>query len=315
MRSGALKSCFIALAALAPAAAMAQGHENVDFPNVVLKTTKLSDTVYTLQGTGPVKRGTFTEGAGVGTIGFLAGPDGVFMVDSMYGEINDKIVAAVKAVTSQPIRLLVNTHVHGDHTSGNESFAKMGVIILARQEVRDRLVQPTGANANPPAHGMLPIATYRGPMTFHMNGETVELIHPPRAHTDGDTLVVFRHSDVIMAGDIYRSIQFPNIATNLGGSLNGTLDALGAIIGLSGPNTRIIPGHGSNPVDRNAVIAHRDMIVDVRDRVAKLIAQGKTEKEVVAMKPAADYAKTIPQTETSEDRFISVVYNALKAAP
>jgi cyclase len=312
MRTAAITSAFIGLVVvLAAPPANAQGHEGVEFPRVVLKTTKLSDTVYILEGTGPVKRGTFTEGAGVGTIGFSAGPDGVFMVDSMYGELNEKIVTAVKAVTPQPIRLLVNTHLHSDHTSGNETFAKMGVVILAREEVRDRLSRPTGGAQ--PSGLSLPLATYRGPMTLHMNGEAIELIHPPRAHTDGDTLVIFRRSDVIMAGDIYRSIQFPNIATSLGGSLNGTLDALALIIGLSGPNTKIVPGHGPSPVDRNSVIAHRDMILDVRDRVAKLIAQGKTEKEVVAMKPAADYAKKIPQTETSEDRFISVVYNELKA--
>jgi glyoxylase-like metal-dependent hydrolase (beta-lactamase superfamily II) len=192
----------------------------------------------------------------------------------------------------------------------------MGVIVMAHRAVRDRLARPVGANGAPlppPPALALPRATYRGSTTFHMNGEEIELINPPRAHTDGDTLVVFRRSDVIMAGDIYRSIQFPNVSVNYGGTLSGTLDALGLIIGLSGPNTRIIPGHGPSPVDRAAVVAHRDMILDVRDRVAKLIAQGKTEKEVVASKPAADYAKKIPQTESSEDRFVSVVYEALKS--
>jgi glyoxylase-like metal-dependent hydrolase (beta-lactamase superfamily II) len=311
MRTSAIAAGLLATV-LAGSAANAQDHnQGVDFPSVVLETTKLSNTVYILRGTGPVKRGTFTEGAGVGTIGFSAGPDGVFMVDSMFHQLNGKIVAAVKAVTSEPIRLLVDTHVHSDHSDGNESFAKMGAVVLAREEVRDRLARST--NGVEPPRLSLPIATYSGPMTFHMNGEAIELIHAPRAHTDGDTIVVFRGSDVIMTGDIYRSIQFPNIATNLGGSLNGTLDALGLIIGLSGPSTKIVPGHGPSPVDRNAVVAHRDMILDVRDRVAKLIAQGKTEKEVVAGKPAADYAKKIPQTETSEDRFISVVYNELKA--
>jgi len=319
MGTTVFQSLFTTLATLAAltigaASAHAQNPDEADFPKVVIKTSKLADNFYTLEGTGPVPRGTFVEGGGVGTIGVLTGPEGVLMVDAMFGALHDKIVTAVKGVTDQPIRFLINTHVHGDHTNGNEGFARMGVVIFARTEVRDRLAHPVGPNGatrQPPPPPALPVVTYSGPVTFHLNGEDVDLIHVPRAHTDGDTFVRFRRADVIMAGDVYRSIQFPNIARDLGGSLDGLLDGLALLIGLAGPNTKIVPGHGPT-VDRTAVVAHRDMIVAVRDRVARLIQQGKTQSEVIAAKPAADYAAKIPQTETNEDRFVGAVYADLK---
>jgi cyclase len=178
----------------------------------------------------------------------------------------------------------------------------MGVVILAREELRARLkVPPAG----------LPLLTYRGPLTLHMNGEEVELIPVPRAHTDGDTMVYFPGVDVIMTGDFYRSVQYPNIDRANGGSLSGMLDGLGAVIGMAGPNTKIIPGHGPT-VDRTAVTAHRDMILVIRDRVAKLVAQGKTAEEVAAAKPTADYDSKIQQIGTTGDRFVGQLYAELK---
>ncbi len=291
---------FALLAALV--AARAQGQP--DFSKVQIKTTKISDNFYTLEGQG-------------GTIGVLAGPDGVLMVDSQFAPLTGKIVAAVRQISDKPIRFLINTHVHGDHTGGNENLGKMGVTIFAREQLRERLIHPAPAanGAVPPSapEAALPVVTYSGPVTFHMNGEEVRLIPIPRAHTDGDTLVRFVNSDVIMSGDFYRSVQFPNIDRTNGGSLNGMLDGMAYIIGQAGPNTRIIPGHGPT-VDRNAVIAQRDMILAIRDRVAKLVDQGQTVEQVVAAKPAADYDGKVQEAGTTRDRFIGQLYAELKTS-
>jgi len=282
--------------------ASAQGQP--DFSKVEIKTTKITSNFYTLEGQG-------------GTIGVLAGPDGVLMVDSQFAPLTEKIVVAIRQISNSPIRFLVNTHVHGDHTGGNENLAKMGVVIFSRGELRNRLAHPapaaSGAPGVPAPAAALPAVTYTGRVTWHMNGEDVELIPVPRAHTDGDTMVRFPAADVIMSGDFYRSVGFPNIDRVNGGSLDGMLNGLGVLIGIAGPNTKIIPGHGPT-VDRNAVMAHRDMILAVRDRVSKLVEQGKTQEEVVAAKPAADYEAKIPQPGTSGDRFIGQLYAELKAA-
>jgi glyoxylase-like metal-dependent hydrolase (beta-lactamase superfamily II) len=285
---------------LAPSAAQAQGQQ--DFSQVQIKTTKLANNFYALDGQG-------------GTIGVLAGPDGVFMVDAQFAPLTEKIVAAIKQISDGRIRFLVNTHVHGDHTGGNENLGKMGVTILARENLRMRLEKPNpGANGQPgvptPAAG-LPVITYDSPLIIRMNGEEVRLIPAPKAHTDGDTFVKFVNADVIMTGDFYRSIQFPNIDRANGGSLPGLVDALNAVIQNAGPNTKIVPGHGP-VVDRAAVTAHRDMVVAVRDKVAALVREGKTQEQVVAAKPTADFDAKVQQPGTTGDRFVGQLYAELK---
>jgi glyoxylase-like metal-dependent hydrolase (beta-lactamase superfamily II) len=239
------------------------------------------------------------------------------MVDTQFAPLTEKIVAAVRKITDRPIRFVVNTHVHGDHTGGNENLGKMGVTILSRDELRYRLAHPApaanGAPGTPAPAPALPMITYRGPVTFHLNGEEIELIPIPAAHTDGDTLVHFVNNDVLMTGDFYRSIQFPNIDRANGGSFNGMLEGLAVVIGSAGPATKIIPGHGPT-VDRGAVVAHRDMILAIRDRVAPLVRQGKTLEEVLATKPTADYEAKVQQAAMTGERFIGQVYAELKAA-
>jgi len=272
-----------------------------DFSKVEIKTTKISNNFYTLEGQG-------------GTIGVLVGPEGIFMVDSQFAPLSQKIAAAIHQISDQPIRFMVNTHVHGDHTGGNENFAKMGTTIFARDELRFRLAHPSpGANGAPgiaaPAVA-LPVVTYEGPVTIHMDGEDVHLIPIPKAHTDGDTLVYFPNNDVLMTGDYFRSIQFPNIDRANGGSLSGMIEGLGVTIGIAGPHTKIIPGHGPM-VDRAAVIAHRDMILSIRDKVAAMVHEGKTVEEVLAAKPTSDY-DSIPNASATSERFVRQLYAELK---
>jgi glyoxylase-like metal-dependent hydrolase (beta-lactamase superfamily II) len=273
-----------------------------DFSKVEIKTTKVTNNFYTLEGQG-------------GTIGVLVGPEGVFMVDSEFAPLSQKIAAAIHQISDKPIRFMVNTHVHPDHTGGNENFAKMGVTIFARDELRWRLAHPSpGANGAPgvPAPSdALPVVTYDGPVTIHMDGEDVHLIPIHRAHTDGDTLVYFPNNDVLMTGDYFRSIQYPNIDRVNGGSLNGMIEGLGITIGMAGPHTKIIPGHGPT-VDRAAVTAHRDMILVVRDKVAAMVREGKSLDEVLAAKPTSDYDSIVPNSSTTSERFVRQLYAELK---
>src|SRR5262245_30148548 len=184
-----------AVAALVAVSAYAQGAP--DFSKVQIKANKVTDKFYTLDGQG-------------GTIGVLFGPDGVFMVDTQFAPLSDKIVAAIKRLTPQPIKFVVKTQVHGDHTGGADNSGKLGATNRSREALRYRLAHPNpAANGTPgvamPATG-LPKQTYRGLLTMHMNGEEIQLIAIPRAHTDGDTMVYFPGLDIIMTGDFYRSV-------------------------------------------------------------------------------------------------------------
>ena len=280
------------------AAATAHAQAQQDLSAVQVKVTKIAGNFHTVEGSG-------------GTIGALIGPDGIFLVDSQFAPLTEKIVAALKQTSPAPIRYLVNTHVHGDHTGGNENFAKLGVTVLSRDELRSRLATP--ARGTPPPAGALPLITYRSPVTFHMNGEAVQLIPVPSAHTDGDTMVYFPAADVIMTGDFYRSAGYPNIDRANGGSLKGMLDGLSAIVNLAKPTTKIVPGHGAI-VDKTAVAAHRDMAIALRDRVAKLVQQGQTQEQVIAAKLNADYDAKVPQPGTTGERFIGQLYAELQGA-
>jgi cyclase len=304
--------CATALSAMAQNPAAAQP----DFNKVEIKITKVTDSFYALEGTGY----DLCEGwpcTPDGTVGVLTGSDGILMVDDKYAPLSGKILAAIRQVSNEPIRFLVDTQVHGDHTQGNENFGKIGATIVAREEVHERLLRgqlySTGPVFPPAPPAALPTITFDGTLTFHMDGDDVDLIPVPRAHTDGDIIVRFRNADLIMTGDIYRSIQYPNIDRTDGGSLSGLLDGLSRIIALSGPNTKIVPGHGPI-VGRSAVIAHRDMILTVRDRVSLLVQQGKTVEEVLAAHPTSEYDEHIPQSGRYLERFVRQLYAELKPA-
>lgn len=281
-----------------------------DFSKVEVKTTRLADDFYILEAPGGTRQG--------GTISVLTGPDGVLLVDAQFAPVTERLVAAIRKISDKPIRFLIDTHVHGDHTGGNENFAKLGVLIFGRDEVRARLQHPApgpdGSPGRPAPPGALPVVTYDGPVTIHVNGEDVQLIPVRSAHTDGDTLISFPGHDILAVGDYFRSTGYPFVDLTNGGTLAGLLAALDDTIGRAGPRTKIIPGHGPI-VDRVALTAQRDMVLAVRDRVATLVSQGKSLEEVIAAKPTASFDAQIPQSEQTAERFIRWLYAEVKMAP
>jgi len=291
----------------------APGGENADrFAKINVRVTKMADNLYTLDA-GPTSV-TFAR------VGVLTGADGIFMVDASFEPLHDRIVTAIRQFSNAPIRFLVNTHVHPDHVGGNAAWARMGVTIFSRPEVRDRMRTPGAQFYYKDAAGY-PIVTFNGRISFHMDGEDIEVIPLPSAHTDGDTLVRFVKANVIMPGDVMRTSGYPHIQ----GSLNGMIDAIGVAIGLSDPNTKIAQGHGPM-TDRAGLVAHRDMIITVRDRVAKMMQEGKTIDEVLATHPTAEYDEKMlkdqplwygdgePEYKTPE-RFVRQIYAELSMTP
>jgi cyclase len=294
-----------ALCLVSAAAAPARAQQQQPPPQVQIVTTELGPGVYAIDGQG-------------GRMGALVGTDGVFLVDAQFPQATEPIVAALRKLTDRPLRFLVNTHVHGDHTGGNENFAKLGVTIMARPLLRERLMKPAapaaGAQRTAPAPALaLPAFTYDAPLTIYMNGETIDLIPLPRAHTDGDTGVRFHAADVLMTGDVFRSAGYPNIDLANGGSLNGILAGLATLASVAGPNTTVVPGHG--PItDRTAIVAHRDMVLAVRDKVRPMVAAGRTVEEVLAAKPTAEFDERTGNAAASAERFVRQLYSELKDA-
>ena len=298
-----------AVAALVLSAGPARSQGGTDFSKIEIKTNKLSDNLYMLEGIG---------GNMGGNISVLTGPDGVFMVDAAFAPLSDKILTAVKAV--QPdgrIRLLVNTHLHGDHTGGNENMTKAGAVLIARDQLRGRMAKPApnaqGVTPPAPPSAALSALTYDSPITIHMNGEDVQLIPVPKAHTDGDTMIYFPRENIVAVGDFYRSLGHPNIDRNNGGTADGMLAGFDAILKVGNAQTKVLPGHGAI-VEKAAVADHKAMMVAVRDKVAALVKQGKTQDEVIAAKPSAEFdPKVVGSTQMTADRFVTQLYQELTA--
>ena len=293
----------IALAALGVAPLAAAQQPAAPPAEVKVTTTLLGGNVYGIDGQG-------------GRAAALIGPEGVFLVDAQFPAVTDKIVAAIKALTPSPIRLLVNTHVHGDHTGGNANFAALGTTIIGRPNLREQLVTPRpGANGQTPAAApaaALPVLLYDQPLTIRLNGEEAQLIPLQPSHTNGDTAVKFVNADVLMTGDVFRSEGMPNAAIVNGGNIVGLLAVMEQFIALAGPNTKVVPGHG--PVtNRAGLVAHRDMIVTVRDRVAKLKAEGKSLDDVQAAKPTAEFDQRVGGQPQAITNFVAALYNAAPA--
>ena len=275
-----------------------------DWSKVEIKTTKLGETTYMMEGVG-------------GNLGLSIGEDAVFVIDDQYAPLSEKITAAIAKLTAKPVRFVLNTHWHFDHTGGNENFAKAGAIIVAHENVRNRMsveqFDDFFKSKTPPSpKGALPVVTFAGSVTLHLNGDEMRVIHVPRAHTDGDAMVHFVGSDVIHTGDVYWSDQYPFIDTASGGTIQGTIAACDRVLAMAKDSTRIIPGHG--PLSNKAELkVYRDMLAAVADRVGKLVAEGKRPEEIAAAKPTADFDTKWGQGFIKPETFASMVaHNILK---
>jgi cyclase len=305
-------------AALCTSAAQAQQN----FDDVEIHTLQVRDNIYMLVGAG-------------GNITVQVGEDGVFIVDTQFAPLSDRILAAIGKLSDQPIRYIVNTHHHGDHTGGNENLrlagstvtggnmlgairdSGVGAQVISHENVLFRLSSATGDQAVP--SGGWPTNTYFGSKKqMFYNGEGIEIIHLPAAHTDGDSIVYFRRSDVISVGDVYNTTNYPVIDLAAGGSLQGVIAALDRVVDLIVPvygqdgGTLVIPGHGrlSNLGD---VLNFREMVIVVRDRIQYMIDEGMTLEQVKAAQPSRDYDPRYGSTSGfgTTERFIEAAYRSL----
>jgi len=281
------------------AAVMAQR----DFSSVEIKSQKLAEGVYMLTGAG-------------GNIGVCTGPEGVLLVDDQYAPLAPKIQAALKGIADQPLRMVLNTHWHGDHTGGNETFAKAGALLLAQENVRQRMstTQTISADSkvDPSPAAALPVVTFQDGIIVHLNGEELEVTHLANAHTDGDAVVWFRKAKVLHTGDIFFNGIYPRIDCPSGGSIDGMIAATETLLGKIGPDTQVIPGHG--PLgDRAALQAYHDMLSGARAAVAQAAQGGKTLADVQAAKPTAAWDTVWGNGFIKPDKFVEFVYTGVTA--
>lgn len=293
--------CTATVAGLLSFSALAQ-----DMSEVEISTTPVADSLYMLLGQG-------------GNIGVSVGEDGVFMIDDQFAPLTEKILAAVAKLTDKPVRFLINTHWHFDHTGGNENFGKGGSTIVAHDNVRKRMASEQVIQffdrtipASPKI--ALPIITYSDRISFHMNGQTVDVFHVQHAHTDGDSLIHFNQANVIHMGDTFFNGLYPFIDLGSGGSIQGMIAAADVGLSIADEQTKIIPGHGPL-TDKAGLQAYRDMLAEVQSNVAELIKQKKSKKEVVAAKPSAKYDEKLGGALIAPEPFVGFVFDSLVNPP
>jgi glyoxylase-like metal-dependent hydrolase (beta-lactamase superfamily II) len=263
----------------------------------------------------PVAAGVWMLQAGGGNIGVSAGADGVFLVDDEYAPLTPKVRAAVATISERPVRFVLNTHWHPDHSGGNENLGEAGAVVVAHDNVRRRLSEEQfiavfDLHVPPAPAGALPLVTFADGVTFHVNGDTLEATYLPAAHTDGDVAVRWHTADVIHAGDLFFNGMYPAIDLSSGGSIDGLIAATAELLAAAGDGTRIIPGHGA-VAGRAELAAYHAMLRGVRDAVAALVAAGRTRDEAVAAKPTAPWDEAWGGGLIPADLMTAIVYDSL----
>ena len=294
----ALSALIVSL--LAPLAVVAQD----------LQVIPVQGSVYMLQ----------TAQAG-GNVGVLAGPDGVLVVDDQVPNLAEAVVRGILRITSEPIRFVINTHVHIDHIGGNELMASLGATIVAQEAVHGRMLRELRIPRNggrffpQPAEAARPTVTFSDSATFRLNGEEVRVFHVPPAHTDGDAFVHFMESDVLHTGDVFRTNMYPIVDVYNGGTVSGMIESMRLAVDLAGPNTKVIPGHGAGFTDRDGLVEVLNMLTDVRDRIREMVADGLWLDEVLAAQPTADYNARWRGSESwTEQDLIPIIYSEVGGA-
>ena len=293
-----LKTIAVAVAFAAAGAAAQQ-----DYSKVEIQATRLSDTTYMLTGAG-------------GNLGLSVGDDAVFLIDDQFAELSPKITAAIAKLSPKPVKFLLNTHWHFDHAGGNENFGKSGAIIVAHENVRKRLnseqfIELMNMKVPASPRAGLPVVTFVGAISFHLNGEEIRAIHVERAHTDGDAIVHFLKSDVIHMGDVYFNGLYPFIDTSSGGSIEGVIAACDKVLAIATDKTKIIPGHG--PLSGKAELkAYRDMLATVASRVKPMVIDGRKLEEISAAKPTAEFDAQWGKGFLPPAKFLEMVVGGLQ---
>lgn len=287
------------LLSVACAPALAQN----DFSKVQIQAQKLSASTYMLTGAG-------------GNLALSVGNDAVFLVDDQFAPMVPKIRAAVAKLTKKPVKFVLNTHWHFDHTGGNESFGKAGAVIVAHDNVRKRMsteqvIAFLGMPIKPAAKAALPVVTFTTDVSFHLNGDEVRVFHVADAHTDGDAVVQFKNSNVVHLGDVFFNKLYPFIDRSSGGSVDGVIAAVDKVLALVNDDTKIIPGHG--PLATKAELKnYRDMLQTVSGRIKAQVADGKTLADVVASKPTAEFDAVWGQGFLPPDKFVDMLFKGLQ---
>ena len=296
------------VAALAAAFAVAvPAAAQQDFSKVEIRAEKLAESVWMLTGSG-------------GNLAVSAGEDAVFLVDDQYAPLTEKIVAAIGRISAKPVRFVLNTHWHGDHVGGNESLGRAGAVIVAHDNTRKRLgteqfLEMWRATVKPLPKAGLPVVTFSQDTTFHLNGEEIRAFHAPRAHTDGDVIVHFAGSDVIHMGDVFWNRLYPLVDTGSGGTMDGVIAAVDRALALATARTRIIPGHGPLAT-RDDLMAYRDMLAAVTERVRRMIREGSKLEEIADSGVTADFDAVWGRGFIPPRKFAEMVaMNLLKNAP
>lgn len=270
--------------------------------NETIKTTKLTDTIFLLQGVG-------------GNIVCQTGPDGKVLIDSGIDTGTHHLTDALGKIDAKPLKLLINTHWHFDHTSGNAALHLAGAFIIAQDNTRIRLENPQymqvyDVHFPAASDAALPQETFPDTNTLWVNNDQTTLVYAPDAHTDSDIFIHFVKGNVIHTGDLWFNGMYPLIDLSSGGTINGMIRGVDAVLALADDHTKIVPGHG--PLgDKAALAAYRAMLVDVADRVEKLKAQGETVEQAVAARPTADLDATWARGSIKPDTFVALVFDSL----
>jgi len=299
------RSSFALLLALAVVGVTPTTIAAQEMSDVEITTQQLTDGVYMLVGQG-------------GNIGLSVGDDGVFVIDDQFAPLTEKILAAIAAITSEPVRFVFNTHWHGDHTGGNENMGETGALIVAHDNVRvrmsteqvlERVGRPVTTTPASP-DGALPVVTFTEDVSFHINGDVLHAFHVEHAHTDGDAIVHFVDANVVHMGDTFFRDRFPFIDTASGGSIDGVIAAAGRALAIMDADTQVIPGHGALS-GREDLRSYRDALKTMRDAVAGLMRQGMTLEEIQEARPIQAQAAAWAQDQAAEESFVATIHHGL----
>ncbi len=295
-----MKLTFLALVAALALPPLASGQQ--DFSKVQIQTVDVAPGIHMLIGSG-------------GNIGVSSGSDGVLIIDDQYAPLTEKIRAAVSAIDKAPIRFVVNTHWHGDHTGGNENMGGAGAVIVAHENVRRRMssdqVSEFFKSTTPASPKVaLPVMTFTENVSFHVNGDELYVFHVDPAHTDGDSVIQWKKANVFHMGDLFFSAGFPFIDLESGGSLDGVIAAADKVLALANDASKIIPGHGPLST-RKDLTAYRDMLKTIRSRIHSQVTSGKSLDEVKASRPTKEWDETLGKGFINGDQFTEFAYRSL----